>query len=172
LVADRDGGSCPRSGVEDAKKTGTSKIDPGQEAGSALQLESGYTYSGSIQTQVEDPVNIDVADARSNIEWNANASCITAWHRWPDWYWFGPSGWGLSSSSWPGTDPNSNWCSAVNQTTIGHFTNGIFCLFFDTWVNHNSTQYNAYPNGGRSWSWNTSWGGGCNSLLSFSVVAN
>jgi len=158
--------------VDDAQRTGTSKNEAGQEAGAALQLESGYTFSGSIQTQVEDPVNLDVADARSNIEWNGDGTCVTAWHRWPDWYWFGPSGWSLDSSDWPGTDPNANWCSGVTQTTIGHFTNEIFCFFFDTWVNHNATQYNALPGGGATWSWSTSWGGGCSDLLSFNVVAH
>jgi hypothetical protein len=158
--------------AEDAKRPGVSHAEVGKEAGAALQLESGYTYTGSIQTQVEDPVNLDVADVRTNFEWNANASCVTAWHRWPDWYWFGPSGWGLDSSSWPGTDPNGNWCSGATQTTTGHFTNGIFCFFFDTWVNHAATRFNALPGGGATWSWNTTWGGGCSDLLSFNVVAN
>jgi hypothetical protein len=156
--------------VADDKRPGTARVEPGEEAGSALQLESGFTFSGSIQTQVEDPINLDVADARSNIEWNANSSCITAWHRWPDWYWLSGSGWGLNSSAWSGTDPNSNWCSMVNQTTEGHYSNGIFCAFFDTWVGHNSTQYNAFPGGAAGWSWSSAWGGGCSSLLSFSTV--
>jgi hypothetical protein len=156
----------------DAARPGVSHSEVGIEAGRALQLESGYTFTGSIQTQVEDPVNLDVADVRTNFEWNADSSCVTAWHRWPDWYWFGPSGWGLNSSSWPGTDPNSNWCSGATQTTTGYFTNGIFCAFFDTWVNHAATTYTALPGGGARWSWDSHWGGGCSSLLSFNVVTH
>lgn len=158
--------------VADASRPGVSHAEVGTEAGPALQLESGYTYTGSIQTQVQDPVDLDVADVRTNFEWDANSSCVTAWHRWPDWYWFGPSGWGLNSSSWPGTDPSANWCSGATQTTTGYFTNGIFCAFFDTWVNHAATKFTALPGGAATWSWNTSWGGACSDLLSFNVVAN
>lgn len=151
---------------------GDRDIGAGQEGGSELQLQNVQQFSWSFRTYLEDPVALDTTAVRSNVEFSTNGSCMTGWHRWPDWYWFGPSGWSRGSYGERGTTGGTLPCNEIWQQSWGFFSNWWFCGFTPTFADHADNQFHVFSNVSASWSWSTNWYGACYWLLDHNITVD
>lgn len=131
----------------------------------ASGLRTAGAWSGALQVNVEDPVQINVTSTRSTLDWAYDGTTLTADHG-AEWSWFTLSGWERRDHRWTPT----NTGTVASTDTYGKFRNGVFCFGITTWSEHKLTYFEGRPDGTYSWSADVVKSGGCNGLLHYEYL--
>lgn len=123
------------------------------------------SWSGALQVNVEDPVQINVTSTRSTLDWSYDGTTLSADHG-ADWSWFTLSGWERRDHRW--TPVNTG--TVASTDTYGKFRNGVFCFGITTWSEHRQTYFEGRPDGTWAWSADVVKSGGCNGLLHYEYL--
>lgn len=123
------------------------------------------SWSGSLQVNVEDPVQINVTSTKSTLAWSYDGTTLSATHG-AEWGWFTLSGWQRRAYHW--TPANTG--TVASTDTYGKYRNGVFCFTVDTWTEHRETYFEGRPDGSWAWSYEVDKWGGCNSLLHYEYL--
>lgn len=127
----------------------TSVATSGPSASSTLG-----TWRATFHSWFEDPPGIHVNDVINIVEWSPDGVCAlppgTTANVSFDLRWLTTTGWSLASHTWDrGGD-----CLRVWSGSTAQFTNGVFCLGFDThtWYEPNYVEGRADSSAGTVWS--------------------
>ena len=124
------------------------------------------SYSGYLQSMVEDPVEKDVTRTRSTVNWSATSSCVTSSTRSPYWYWYSPTDWSRVYGTILGSYTT---CSSAWLSIDAKYKNDGFCPGEGntTYANHRYNIFEGRPGGKYYWAYSMSKSGGCSSLLHY-----
>ena len=134
-------------------------------AAAAPRTAAAGSWSGALQVNVEDPVQINVTSTRSTLDWSYDGTTLSADHG-AGWGWFALSGWERRDHRWTPT----NTGTVASTDTYGKFRNGVFCFGITTWTEHKLTYFEGRPDGTWTWSADVVKSGGCNGLLHYEYL--
>jgi hypothetical protein len=152
-----------RAKLVSARRTTATAGKPTRTAGPTTAAAG--SWSGGLQVNVEDPVQINVTSTRSTLAWSYDGTTLAATHG-AEWGWFTPSGWQRRAYRW--TPANTG--TVASTDTYGMYRNGVFCFTIDTWTEHRKTLFEGRPDGSWAWSYEVDKWGGCNSLLHYEYL--
>jgi hypothetical protein len=164
----------PRSAVPPAvraklvspEQAEASATKPSRKAGPTAGVGTLASWAGSLQVNVEDPVQINVTTTRSTLGWSYDGTYLYGNHG-ALWDWFSPSGWSRNAYHW--NYGNTGWYAYTD--TYGKYRNGVFCLTIDTWTEHLQTYFEGWYDGWWYWSYRVNKWGGCTALLHYEYIA-